>query len=728
MRSSPRPLLALLATALAAGLLQGGPARADAAPPPGAVTLITGDQVLLDVLPDGSPGVSFLPAPGRAGMPYTQEVKDGHVSVVPFDVRRLVDTGALDPALFDVTGLMANWSAGSDTLPLIVGYASPTAVKAGKDALRADGAQVKRELPSVNAAAVTVAWARVAEFWKGVNPNAPAQADRLADGIQKITLDGTAKPLDVESTGQIGAPAAWRRGLTGAGVTVAVLDTGVDATHPDLAGRIGETRDFTASATGVADTVGHGTHVAGIIAGSGRYPGVAQGATLMIGRVCLNTGCPNSAIIAGMEWAAASGAKVVNLSLGGGYTDGTDPLSQSLNALSATYGTLFVVAAGNDGGKGTVTAPGSADSALTVGSVTKDGRLSYFSSRGPRAGDNAVKPEISAPGYSITAARATGTAMGLPIDDRYTLANGTSMATPHVAGAAAILAALHPGWPATRLKAALVSTANPIDGASVFEQGTGVVDLDRATGRHLLAEPATLNLAPAHTSAITYRNDGDRPVHLTLDAPSGITLDPRHVTVPAGGEAKVAVTAGTSGLITARGARDLVRVAVSAVPATPERQLTLTTIDRDGVANGATYGFAVYLANHDTGTYYSGSTFGRPLTGTLPRGRYTAFSWIPTRNPEREPWIPSFTLVAQPVSLDRDAEVTLDARAGVKVAATLNGTEATGTSGTAVGLAGTGRAFAAQAIEAYVVPARTPGLVYTASQYLRGVAGRAVRA
>ncbi|MCT9932740.1 S8 family serine peptidase [Planotetraspora sp. A-T 1434] len=747
MRSSPPPLLAAVAALVAACLIPGLSAPAHAAmteaaplagsaavdpgagPASGTVTLITGDEVTVNVLPDGSPGVVFRPGEGRDGMPFTQSVKDGEVSVVPFDAQRLLDTGALDPALFDVSHLLDNWSAGSGTLPLIVSYPSAGAVKEGTDDLRTDGAQVKRALPSVNAVAATVARKETAGFWKGINPTAPAQAERLADGIAKISLDGTARPLDVESVQQIGAPAAWRRGLTGAGVKVAVLDSGIDAAHPDLAGRIGESRDFTASPTGVADTQGHGTHVAGIIAGTGPQPGVAPGVTLMIGRVCLNSGCPNSAIIAGMEWAAASGAKVVNLSLGGAYTDGTDPMSQSLNALTAKYGTLFVVAAGNAGHNRTVSTPGSADAALTVGSVTKDGQLSTFSSRGPRVGDDAVKPEISAPGYSIAAARAAGTSMGLPLDDRYTLLSGTSMATPHVVGAAAILAGQHPGWSAARLKAALVSTAEPIEDATVFEQGVGVVDVDRATSELVRAEPATLNLGTTATGTITYRNDGDRPVKLKLDVPNGsaFTLDRRHVEVPPNGEAQVTVKAegtGTRGaLVTARAGQDVVRSAVSATSAPVTHQITVNTVDRDGVTNGRTYGFVVYLARHETGEFYGGGTYGRPMQGPLPEGRYTAFAWIPTRSPAREPWYPSFTLVAKPVTLDKDAEVTLDARDGVKVATTLNGTEADGVSGTAFGLAGTGQVYASQATEAYVAPAETPGMVYTAAQYLRGVAG-----
>src|ERR1044071_4279950 len=107
-----------------------------------------------------------------------------------------------------------------------------------------------------------------------------------------------------------------------------------------------------------------------------------------------------------MQWAAQSGARVVNMSLGGGESDGTDPVETELNRLSAQHGTLFVVAAGNYGGVPRGSRP---DAALAVASVSKQDVLSEFSSRGPRVGDFALKPDIAAPGESIVAARATGT-------------------------------------------------------------------------------------------------------------------------------------------------------------------------------------------------------------------------------------------------------------------------------------------------------------------------------
>src|SRR5439155_11214478 len=226
-----------------------------------------------------------------------------------------------------------------------------------------------------------------------------------------------------QSVPQIGGPAGGQAGFDGTGVTVAVLDTGVDDTHPDLAGKVVGSSDFTDSGT-TTDGHGHGTHCASIIVGSGaasggRYRGVAPGAKLMVGKVLADDGSGlDSWVMAGMDWAARSGARIVSMSLGGDATDGTDPLSAEIDALTAETGTLFVVAAGNSGAPVTIGSPGTASTALTVGAVDKQNRMADFSSRGPRLGDGAAKPEIVAPGVGIVAARAAGTDLGTPVGDR----------------------------------------------------------------------------------------------------------------------------------------------------------------------------------------------------------------------------------------------------------------------------------------------------------------------
>ncbi|GAB3877487.1 hypothetical protein GCM10029964_026670 [Kibdelosporangium lantanae] len=114
-----------------------------------------------------------------------------------------------------------------------------------------------------------------------------------------------------------------------------------------------------------------------------------------------------------MQWAVDQGAKIVNLSLGAPDEPGIDPLEEAVNELSKT-GTLFVIAAGNSGGDETVGSPGSADAALTVGAVDRQDNLAPFSSRGPRTGDGAIKPDITAPGVGIVAAKAAEGRIGTP--------------------------------------------------------------------------------------------------------------------------------------------------------------------------------------------------------------------------------------------------------------------------------------------------------------------------
>ncbi len=356
---------------------------------------------------------------------------------------------------------------------------------------------------------LTVPKQTAADFWAG-----------SAGG--RIWLDGRVRAHLDQSVPQTGAPQAWRAGFRADGVKVAVLDTGHDPHHPDLAGKVDATANFSDAADAV-DRNGHGTHVASTIAGTGaasggRYRGMAPGARLLIGKVLGDDGSGSeSGILAGMQWATQQGARVVNMSLGGGPTDGFDPVSQAVNELTETTGALFVVAAGNTGADNAVGAPATADRALAVASVTKAGQLSVFSSRGPRRDNYGLKPEIAGPGSDIVAARAAGTLAEQSVNAQYAKLSGTSMASPHVAGAAAIVAGQHPGWRADQIKSALIGSAAPIQGANVFGQGAGVVNVARAVEQRVRVEPATLSLghlpsdAPARAGAV-YRNDGDAPV------------------------------------------------------------------------------------------------------------------------------------------------------------------------------------------------------------------------
>jgi subtilisin family serine protease len=459
------PVGAKLSTVLLAAVIAVGaspvPAHADSVPEPasrflGAVTLVTGDHVTVRQV--GTRLVPRVqPAPGREHVHFATTRVGAALLVVPDDAWAPVRAGQVDERLFDVAALLRDGfgDAGRADIPLIV----------------QGGPAEGRALSAVDAVAVSQPKESAAEFWR-------ARSGR-------VWLDGIRRPsLDV-SVPQIHAPDAWDAGFTGAGVPVAVLDTGIDDTHPDLRRQITAAKNFTAE-HGIRDTDGHGTHVASTIAGTGRasggqYTGVAPGASLLVGKVCEGSTCQESAILAGMEWAAAAGAKVVNLSLGGTDTAADDPLELAVERLSARYGTLFVVAAGNDGGYGaeTVSSPASADAALAVGAVDGQDALASFSGRGPRVHDAALKPEIVAPGVEITAARSRFSDRGKR-GERYVAMSGTSMATPHVTGSAAILAQRHPEWTGTQLKAALVGAATPVAGAGMYEQGGGRVDVGRA--------------------------------------------------------------------------------------------------------------------------------------------------------------------------------------------------------------------------------------------------------
>jgi subtilisin family serine protease len=209
--------------------------------------------------------------------------------------------------------------------------------------------------------------------------------------VTQAWLDRRFRATDLDpNLTQIGAPAAWSAGLTGEGVKVAVLDTGIDTTHLDLrGGKVVAAADFAGSGS-TTDRVGHGTHVASIVAGAGARSGgerrgVAFEASLVNGKVLDDFGFGSeSGIIAGMEWAARQRARVVNMSLGGWPTDGSDPMSLAVDRLTARYRTLFVISAGNSGpGDQTVEHPGVSLSALTVGAVDVGDELADFSSRGP---------------------------------------------------------------------------------------------------------------------------------------------------------------------------------------------------------------------------------------------------------------------------------------------------------------------------------------------------------
>ncbi|MEV3927675.1 S8 family peptidase [Actinomadura coerulea] len=640
---------------------------AEAVPPLGGagktVTLVTGDRV--HVL--GNRAVRVEPGEGRGNLAFYRQSRGVDLLVVPSDAAPLIAAGKLDSALFNVTRLVGDGydDAAREDIPLIV--AGPP----GRRAAMPEGGTTGRPLASLNGAAVTTRKDRAALWWSSLT-GAGSEAPRVwLDGKVRATLDS--------SVPQIGAPEVWKAGYTGKGVKVGVLDSGIDTGHPDLAGAVVAAKDFTGGGD-VQDRNGHGTHVASIITGDGvadpRYRGVAPDAGLVVGKVLDEQANGRfSDVIAGMEWIAGQDVRVVNMSLGSWIpSDGTDPMSAAVDTLTARTGMLFVVGAGNDGADGSVSVPGLATSALTVGAVDRDGKVAEFSSRGPRAGDGVIKPDVTAPGVDITAARAGG---------GYTTMSGTSMATPHVAGAAALLVQRHPDWKPAQVKSGLMTTARPNGSATVFEQGAGLIDVSRAVAQKITVGQGSVSFDFRTARQVTFHNDGDAPVSLDLGlrvtgpdgepAPAGMfTVAPAELDVPAGGTAIANLTADPgmgaegrySGALTAESGETL-RLPVGGVKQPPSHELRLTGIDRTGVPAGGSMETLPWASLVDLGTGEPVDTYvsGNGLAAHVPSGRYALNAVVPSG--ERE-----YTLFSCPeLTIDGDTTVTADTRRAGRVAA-----------------------------------------------------------
>ncbi|THA75206.1 peptidase S8 [Streptomyces sp. A0642] len=538
---------------------QAAPSRPTAPATPSAthkVTLVTGDVVTVTTMSDGKQTAEVDRPDQAVGGVKIQEIK-GDLFVTPDEAEPLLAKDALDRRLFNVTDLieMGYDDAKSAAVPLIATYDRAHS-RSAAEPKAPRGSRLTRRLEGIGGAVLSTEKRQARTFWTGV---APQGSTTLGAGVGKLWLDGRVKAALKESVPLIGAPEAWAAGYTGKGVKVAVLDTGIDAGHPDFAGLIDGTASFVPG-EGVTDVNGHGTHVAGTIVGSGAASGgdnkgVAPGADLFVGKVLGGAEGygQDSWVMAGMQWAAETGADVVNMSLGDSYpTDGSDPMSQMVDALSEQYGTLFVIAAGNAGPE-SVSAPGAAASALTVAATDKQDRLASFSSTGPLAYSGGMKPDIAAPGVDITSARSQEMTDGG--EGLYRTLSGTSMATPHVVGAAAILAQRHPDWTGAQLKEQLMSSAKGLaDGYSPYEVGTGRVDVAaavratvRGTGSLFFGnytwphEPGDI----AVTKNLTLTNTGSADVTLNLaltDTDGPFALGATSVTVRAGGTATVPVT------------------------------------------------------------------------------------------------------------------------------------------------------------------------------------------
>ncbi|HEY2883211.1 MAG TPA: S8 family peptidase [Pirellulales bacterium] len=222
-------------------------------------------------------------------------------------------------------------------------------------------------------------------------------------------------------------PDHWKA-TRGQGVKVAVLDTGINQTHPDLATAIEQARDFTGSPFGAADRNGHGTHTSGTIAARQNnlgVIGVAPNCRLLVGKVLGDDGSGSSATVAaGIDWACQAGADIISMSLGSPQPD--DALLAAIQR-AAAQGKFVIAAAGNEGGDDSVNYPARWPQTIAVAAVDHNGQLADFSSRGPEVC-------VAAPGEDVLSTWLGG---------GYAKLSGTSMAAPFVAGVTALLVALH---------------------------------------------------------------------------------------------------------------------------------------------------------------------------------------------------------------------------------------------------------------------------------------------
>ena len=344
---------------------------------------------------------------------------------------------------------------------------------------------------------------------------------------ESISTDGYISPAQI-----IKADRLWEKGIDGQGITVAVIDSGIDKNHPDLIGKVVAEKNFLADEITADDLLGHGTMVAGIIAGSGaasngRYKGIAPGAKLISVKVIDGKGDGKvSDIIAGIEWAVYNGADVLSLSLGGINLGETNPPITMAADNAAGAGVVVCVAAGNrnssetggqvagtsssqvgrgktsvglsqtDGAKkdvyyllvpivlalppGLIDSPGDGVKVITVGATDAKGHIASFSGSGPTR-DDRIKPDVVAPGVDIISIVPVGVKRPKSVDIYYSQESGTSLSAPVAAGLSALLLQANGNLTAAGVKAAMTRGATKLNstlGESYEEyyQGAGMLD------------------------------------------------------------------------------------------------------------------------------------------------------------------------------------------------------------------------------------------------------------
>jgi subtilisin family serine protease len=316
-----------------------------------------------------------------------------------------------------------------------------------------------------------------AEYLRGYRDAVVHLTDGVAGASAAAAMDVAAAPVsETQATWGLQAVSAVYSCFTGKGIRIAVLDTGFDLAHPDFAGRSITSRSFVAGQD-VQDGHGHGTHCIGTAAGP-RCPGVrprygiASEAQILVGKVLSNAGSGgDSGILAGINWAVESKCAVVSMSLGSPTRpgDGFSTVYEQVARRAAQAGTLIIAAAGNDSSRpGTVapvSRPANCPSILAVAAVDVNGAIASFSNAG--INPNGGQVDMAGPGVNVLSAA--------PMPRRTRRMSGTSMATPHAAGVAALLAEANPTARGAALGALLTSAARRMPTLSSADVGAGMV-------------------------------------------------------------------------------------------------------------------------------------------------------------------------------------------------------------------------------------------------------------
>jgi serine protease AprX len=384
------------------------------------------------------------------------------------------------------TSVLQKWRR----IPVIVQLDESTAASLSLQAIsQATGCKIQKELSLLNAFSAKVDRKTLQALAE--NPN-----------VVRIWYDEEIRAVLDTASPTVQADSAWEAGLTGKGVTIAVIDTGV-YNHADLAGRIIGFVDLVGSKQEPYDDNGHGTHVAGCAAANGkqsggRYKAPAPEANIVGIKALSKTGSGSlSTVIQGIQWCIDNQARykirILNLSLGSetyqSYND--DPVGLAVEK-AWDAGLIVCAAAGNSGPEArTVNSPGNHPKIITVGALddrgtgeSGDDQIAGFSSRGPTA-DDLNKPDFVAPGVNIVALRSPGAFLdkqrkNYRTDTDYLSLSGTSMATPVCAGVIAVLLEKDPTLTPERVKKLLQKTARRLPGYDEHDQGSGVISLKEA--------------------------------------------------------------------------------------------------------------------------------------------------------------------------------------------------------------------------------------------------------